>query len=92
VESYLVEHYWPGVTVEQFQAATGRVHASALEMERGGAAIRLAHSTLVPEDHAAYCVFDAASGTLVEEAYARAGVRFERLVTAFAVPIDEARG
>jgi hypothetical protein len=37
---------------------------------------------LVPVDENAFCVFSAASPTLVEEAYDRAGIRFERIVDA----------
>jgi len=81
-KTYLVEHYWPGVTVEQFRAATNRVRASAEEMARADARIRFLHSTLVPEDEAAFCVFAAASSGLVEDAYRRAGIRFERIVDA----------
>ena len=48
-----------------------------------GATGALQPSTLVvPEDEAAFCVLAADSQALVEEAYARAGVRFERVVQA----------
>ncbi len=47
-----------------------------------GGALRYLHSTLVPDDESAFCVFEAASRSLVEQAYARAGVRFERLLDA----------
>jgi hypothetical protein len=76
--TFLVEHYWPGVTAEAFGRAADRVRASA---ERLGERrrIRYLHSTLVPEDEAAFCVFEAESQQLVEEAYARAEVTFERI-------------
>jgi hypothetical protein len=81
-QTFLVEHYWPGVTAEEFRAAAERVRASAGEMARGDARIEFLHSTLVPEDEAAFCVFAADSPALVEEAYGRAGVAFERIVDA----------
>ena len=81
-KTFLVEHYWPGVTAEQFGDAAGRVRTSADRLAANGEPIRYLHSTLVPEDEAAFCVFDAASESLVEEAYRRAGVRFERMVAA----------
>jgi hypothetical protein len=84
--SYLVEHYWPGVTVEAFRGATERVRAAAAAMAREGAYIRFLHSTMVPADEAAFCAFDATSAELVEQAYARAGVRFERLVETVELP------
>jgi hypothetical protein len=80
--TFLVEHYWPGVTVEEFRTAANRVRASADEMAGADARIRFLHSTLVPEDEAAFCVFAAASSGLVEDAYRRAGIPFERIVNA----------
>jgi hypothetical protein len=80
--TFLVEHYWPGVTAEQFGDAADRVRASADRLAADGEPIRYLHSTLVPRDEAAFCVFEAASESLVEEAYRRAGVRFERMVAA----------
>ena len=80
--TYLVEHYWPGVTAAEFSAAAERVRSSAAELAGEGKHVRYLHSTLVPEDEAAFCVLAADSQALVEEAYARAGVRFERVVQA----------
>ena len=51
-------------------------------MARDGTPIRCLHSTMVPADEAAFCVFAAASAEVVEQLYARAGVRFERIVAA----------
>jgi hypothetical protein len=77
--TFLVEHYWPGVTAEAFARAADRVRASADRLAGEGRRIRYLHSTLVPEDEAAFCVFEAESQQLVEEAYARAEVTFERV-------------
>lgn len=81
--TYLVEHYWPGITTEAFRETVERVRATAEAMTRGGRVIRYLHSTMVPEDEAAFCVLDAASMDLVEQLYARAGIRFDRIVAAF---------
>ena len=90
--TYLVEHYWPGVTPEAFGEAAERVRTSALELEAAGYEVRFLHSTLVPEDEAAYCVLMADSPLLVQEAYAKAGVPFERLVAAVeSIPLPEAK-
>jgi len=80
--TFLVEHYWPGVTPAAFDEAAERVRSSAEALARAGEPIRYLHSTLVPEDESGFCVLEAASQGLVEEAYARAGVRFERVVHA----------
>jgi hypothetical protein len=84
----LVEHYWPGVTEEAFRIAAERVRSSASALARSGESIRYLHSTLVPADESAYCVFDAASVELVERAYAHAEVRFERIVIALEVDVQ----
>jgi hypothetical protein len=81
-KTFLVEHYWPGITAERFEAAAGQVRACAAQMEDEGTSVRFLHSTFVPEDEAALCVFQAPTAALVEEAYARAGVRFDRIVDA----------
>ncbi len=80
--TYLVEHYWPGGTATDFAAAASSVRASAEELAAEGQRIRYLHSTLVPEDEAAFCVLEAESRAIVERAYDRAGVRFERIVDA----------
>jgi hypothetical protein len=84
--TFLVEHYWPGVTPEVFRDAAVRVRASAEAL--GKERIAFLHSTLVPEDEAAFCVFSATSVELVVEAYDRAGVRFERILDALELDHD----
>ena len=83
-QTFLVEHYRPGITAEAFRAAMARVRASAAAMRRDGSPIRCVHSTLVPEDEAMLSVIDAASSELVEQLFARAGVRVDRIVTVLA--------
>ena len=80
--SWVVEHYWPGLTSELFRTLPRRIHRTAAAMARDGMPVRCRHSTLVPADEAAYSVIEAASQALVQELYARAGVRFDRIVTA----------
>jgi hypothetical protein len=82
VTTYVVEHYWPGITADAFRSAVKQVRATARAMARGGAPIRYLHSTLVPADEAAFCVFNATSSELIEHLYTRAGVRFDRIVAA----------
>jgi len=81
VQTFLVEQYWPGVTAESFELAADKVRASARELGD----IRFLHSTLVPDDEAAFCVFAASSAALVAEAYRRAGVPYERILDALDV-------
>lgn len=80
--TFLVEHYWPGVTESGFSAAAESLRSASEAIAAAGGTLRYLHSTLVPEDEAAFCVFHASSRSLVEEAYARAGVRYERILDA----------
>ena len=80
--TFLVEHYWPGVTARAFGRAAQRIRASAEQLAREGVDLEFLHSTLVLEDEAAFCVLRGESESVVEEAYRRAGVRFERVLPA----------
>jgi Protein of unknown function (DUF4242) len=86
--TFLVEHYWPGVTEAEFAAAAERVRASAAELGREGMSVRYLHSTLVPDDESAFCVFEAESAAAVAEAYTRAGLAYERLRDALQIRRD----
>ena len=87
--AFLVEHYWPGITPAAFEAAAARVRETAAVLASTGLRIRFLHSTLVPEDEAAFCVFDAESPAVIEEAYARAGVPYERVLDALDIAVNE---
>jgi hypothetical protein len=89
--TFLVEHYRPGITPEDFREAASAMRRMTEEMTSFDSPIRFLHSTLVPEDETAFCVFGAPSRTLVEEAYHRAGVPFERIVNALELgqPADD---
>jgi hypothetical protein len=69
--SWVVEHYWPGLTSELFRTLTRRLRRTAAAMARDGMAVRCRHSTLVPADEAAYSVIEAASQALVQAAHAK---------------------
>jgi len=83
--TFLVECYWPGVTVEVFTEAAQRVRASVEDLRAQGEPIAEGVSTLVPEDEAAYWMLEAPSAGLVELAFTRAGVPFERILAAIEV-------
>ena len=83
--TYLVEHYWPGITAEAFRSAVARLRSTSAAMVRGGVAIRCLHSTMVPADEAAFCVFAAGSSELIEQLYHRAGITFDRIVVSLEV-------
>ena len=76
-ETFLVEHYRPGLTADGAWAAL--VRETTGEMEREGKPVRYLRATIVPTDESLLCVFEATSEQLVREAYARAGIPFERI-------------
>lgn len=83
--TFLVEHYWPGITPGLFEAACQRVRVRVDEIAGEGLRIRFVHSTLVADEESAFCVFEAESAAAVEEAYARAEVPFERVLDALQI-------
>lgn len=82
---YLVEHYWPGLTIERFESVMARVRSQAEVMAGAGQDVRFVRTTMVPGDEAAFCVFEAVSQDLVEQAYTDAGVTYERLSPAISI-------
>ena len=80
--TYLVEHYAPGVTSEEFDAAVQRVTDAIDARPASSPWVRLLHSTFVPQDEAAVCVFEAEDAADVARAYGEAGVAYDRIVEA----------
>jgi Protein of unknown function (DUF4242) len=77
--TFLVEHYRPGLSADELGAWAARVRDTTNEMEREGKAVRYLRATIVPTDESLLCIVEAASEQLVREAYARAGIPFERI-------------
>ena len=80
-ETFLVEHYRPGLTADELGAWAARVRDTTNEMEREGKAVRYLRATIVPTDESLLCVLEAASENLVREAYERAEIPFERITS-----------
>lgn len=91
-QTYLVEHYRPGVTVDSLSRWAARVRETAVEMELEGKPVRYVRSTIVPADESLLCVLEAGSEALVRETYARAGIPFERLSAVIPDGGDETQG
>ncbi len=83
--TYLVEDYRPGAPVEALRQAAERLRTAADEMSREGKPVRYVRSTIVPQDESCLFLVSATSERLVREAYARAGVHFERISAAISV-------
>ncbi len=81
-QTFLVEHYRPGLDAEELGRWVGRVHEAISALEREGRPLRFLRSTIVPRDEAFLCVVEAESEQLIRAAYARAEIPFERISTA----------
>ena len=77
---YVVERYLPGVSRDELE----RQLEQLAELTRGTPVAYLG-STIVLEDEACFCQFEAASEEAVAEANRRAGMPFDRIVAAVAV-------
>ena len=80
-QTYLVEHYRPGLGVDGLKQWAARVRDATVELEREGKSVRYLRSTIVPAYESLLCILEAATEELVCEAYSRAGIPFERLST-----------
>jgi len=74
--TFLVEHYLPGRRLSELETFARRIQAAE--------AVRVLQTTVVPEDESVLCVIAASSEHAVRAAYARAGIRFDRISTAIA--------
>lgn len=84
MQTFLVEHYRPGLTVEDLGRWAGRVREAADTMRREGKRVRYVRSTIVPADESLLSILEAATDELVRELYLRAGFSFDRLSTVIA--------
>ena len=85
LSTFLVERYWPGVTLAAFTEAAQRIRASVDVLQSSGEPIGELVSTLVPEDEAAYWTVEAQAVRLVELAFSRAEVSYDRILAAIGV-------
>ena len=81
-QTFLVEHYRPGLNAEELGRCVGRVRDAVSDLQGEGKPLRFLRSTIIPRDESFLCVLEAASEQLIRTAYARAGIPFERISTA----------
>jgi hypothetical protein len=82
---YVVERYLPGVARSALLGSLERLGKATEELRREGIDVHYLGSTIVPDDEACFCQFEAPSETAVAEANERAGVPFNRIVEAVTV-------
>jgi hypothetical protein len=83
---YIVERYLPDLDREELLRSLERLKAVSADLRREGTPVRYLGSTIVLEDEACFCNFEAPSEAAVAEANRRAGLSFDRIVSAVAVP------
>ena len=89
VPTYLVERYWPGVTIERLQAALERGQRVIEEMAGEGTPIRDVSCTLIPGEEVVFSVYEGPSATAVQQLNERPGIPFSRIVEAIVVTQDK---
>jgi hypothetical protein len=78
-QSYLVECYWPGVSVELLVAAARRTRSATSALRRRGRNVDFLGSILVPADETVFSLFRGCEED-VRTASTRAGLPFERVL------------
>ena len=84
---FVVERYLPGLDREALLRSLEQLEQAVGRMRREGMAVRYLGSTIVPDDEACFCQFEADTANDVAEANRRAGVPFDRIVDAVAAPL-----
>jgi hypothetical protein len=87
VPTYLVERYWPGVTIERLLAALERGQRVIEEMSGEGTLIRDVSCTLIPGEEVVFSLYDGPSVIAVRQLNQRAGMPVSRIVEAVAVTL-----
>jgi len=82
---YVVERYLPGVSRDELECKLERLKLATRELRDEGTLVHYLGSTIVLEDEACFCQFEGPSEEAVVEANRRAGVPFDRIVTAVRV-------
>jgi Protein of unknown function (DUF4242) len=82
---FVVERYLPGLDRDALDRALKRLQEATEDMQREGTRIRYLGSTVVPQDEACFCQFEADSENAVVEANRRAEIPAHRIVAAVAV-------
>jgi Nickel responsive protein SCO4226-like len=88
VPTYLVERYWPGVTIERLLEALERACGVMEEMSDSGTHLRHINSVLLPGEEVVFSVYDGPSAAAVGELNERAGIPVSRIVDAIAMTED----
>jgi hypothetical protein len=81
-QAYLVESFRPGAGPNDLEGAAMRVRHAVGRLQLDGQPVCFRHVTIVAADEALLCVIEAASEELVQLAFSRADVPFDRISSA----------
>jgi hypothetical protein len=84
-QTYLVEHYGPGLHAEELERLASRVRDTVFEMQQEGSPVSYIGSTIVPGDDYLHCVLQAPSEQLLRGLLSRAGMAHDRISAAISV-------
>lgn len=90
--TYLVERYWPGVTIEQLIKAIERGHRMMERMSGEGTAIHDISCILIPAEEVVFSLYRGPSEVAVRQLNDRAGIPVSRIVEAIVVTEDQKIG
>jgi Protein of unknown function (DUF4242) len=80
VPTYLVERYWPGVTVELFFKALNRGRRTTEQTSDEGTFIRNVTNILIPGEEVVFSVYRGPSAAAVRQLNERVGIPVSRIV------------
>jgi hypothetical protein len=76
---YVVERYWPGLTLERLEEGEARLRRAAEALTREDRPVRYLGTTFIAAEETAFAVFEAGDPSWVEEVNRRAGQPFDRI-------------
>jgi hypothetical protein len=88
VPTYLVERYWPGVTIERLLEVLERGRGVMEQMSGEGTCLHHISSILSPGEEVVFWLYDGPSAAAVGQLNERAGIPVSRIVDAIAVTED----
>jgi hypothetical protein len=80
VPTFLVERYWPGVTMERLLDALERGRRQIEQMSAEGMLIREISCTLIPNEEVVFSVYESPSVVAIARLNERAGIPVSRIV------------
>lgn len=87
---FLVERYWPGVTLARLTEGIRQIESAAI-MSGGTRAIRHLGSAVIVTEETVFCLFEGVSADVVRKANERAGLPFDRIVEVLLLSAERGR-